>query len=338
MFSIILAAGKGTRMGATDRPKVCLDLNGVPVIARALETYTRCGIEHHIVVVGDRAGEVAATICERFPQTIFAYQLRLRGSGHSARCGAAVLDAFGYTGDVLIVAGDKVLAESVLRELLELFHRTGADHCLMVGAKADFPSSGRIVEDETGHVLANIEASDLARARLVGRWFDRVREGPLNGNRLRAEMLEAFLTERKAQQAMPQLWQLLAERAAITSEDLNGCLAREEACFEFRAPDGTMYRFTADEIETRVRYVNLSVFCFRMEALRYALARLATDNAQGEEYLTDAVGILANARGSDGQPLFRVACYPIPQPTDALAFNTPEELRAIREFYRRREA
>jgi len=333
MFSIILAAGKGTRMGPTDRPKVCLLLDGVPVIVHAIETYSRCGIEHHIVVVGDRAEQVAAAVCERFPDTIFVYQPSLRGSGDAARRGAAVLDAFGYTGDVLVVAGDKVLEEHAVRALLDLFRRTAADLCLLVGAKDDFPSSGRIVEDETGQVLGNIEVSDIARARLIGHWFERTRIEPLDRDRLRAELLEAFSTERKAQRAMPQFWRLLGERSTITNDDLSACFSRDEAFFEFRDPNGRVHRLTADEIESHVRYVNLSVFCFRTEALRYALERLGNNNAQGEEYLTDTVCILANARKPDGWPLFRVVLYPIQQPTDAMAFNTPEELNAIRDYY-----
>src|ERR1039458_7412389 len=36
--TIILAGGKGTRMGTNDKHKVCFEVLGVPVIIRALET------------------------------------------------------------------------------------------------------------------------------------------------------------------------------------------------------------------------------------------------------------------------------------------------------------
>jgi bifunctional N-acetylglucosamine-1-phosphate-uridyltransferase/glucosamine-1-phosphate-acetyltransferase GlmU-like protein len=337
VFSIILAAGKGTRMGPTDCPKVCLDLDGVPVIVRAIETYTRCGIEHHIVVVGDRAEEVAATVCERFPQTIFAFQREARGTGHAARCGAAVLEAFDYGSDVLVVVGDRLIEEHALREQIDLFHRSSADLCFMVGAKEDSPEAGRIVEDDAGHILANVEVGDIARARLIGRWFELARSRPLDGDALRAEMLEAFLTERKANKAMPQLWRLLAERSPVTIADLRACFSHDEAFVEFKSNDGSILRLSADELENRVRWVNLSVYCFRMEALRYVLERLATDNAQAEEYLTDAIGILAAARTADGRSRFRTVTYRIAQPSDSMAFNTLDELNAIRERYRRRE-
>jgi len=338
MISIILAAGKGTRMGATDRPKVCLDVAGVPVILRALETFTRCGVAHHVIVVGDRAEQVAATVCGRFPQAIFAFEHELRGTGCAARCGASVLDAFGYAGDVLVAVGDKVIEEQALREQLDLFGTSAADLCFMVGARDDSPEAGRIVENNAGRILANVEVGDIARARLIGRWFEQSRSQPLERDALRAEMLEAFLTERKACRAMPNLWRLLDERATIGAADLASCFSPDEAFFQFDLDGGGVLRLSADELERRARWVNLSVYCFRMEALRYALERLATANAQGEEYLTDAIGLLHAACTADGRPRFRVVPYPIKKATDALAFNTPDELEAIRDYYRRKTA
>ncbi len=45
--------------------------------------------------------------------------------------------------------------------------------------------------------------------------------------------------------------------------------------------------------QLRVKEVNVGVYCFDAEALRWALPRLSNDNAQGEFYLTDVVQILA---------------------------------------------
>ncbi len=47
--------------------------------------------------------------------------------------------------------------------------------------------------------------------------------------------------------------------------------------------------------ELQIKEVNVGVYCFSAEALRWALPRLTDDNAQGEFYLTDVVGILAAA-------------------------------------------
>ena len=61
-FSIILAGGKGTRMRSADRHKVCFPIDGQPAINRAIDVYKRCGIQHHIVVVGAMAGQVIETV------------------------------------------------------------------------------------------------------------------------------------------------------------------------------------------------------------------------------------------------------------------------------------
>ncbi len=62
-----------------------------------------------------------------------------------------------------------------------------------------------------------------------------------------------------------------------------------------RDADGRVLRITehrdADEATRAVREVGTSVYAFGARPLREALARLSTDNAQGEEYLTDVVGL-----------------------------------------------
>jgi bifunctional UDP-N-acetylglucosamine pyrophosphorylase/glucosamine-1-phosphate N-acetyltransferase len=47
----------------------------------------------------------------------------------------------------------------------------------------------------------------------------------------------------------------------------------------------------ADDAQRAVREVNSGVYAFDSASLRDALARLTTDNAQGEEYLTDVLGL-----------------------------------------------
>jgi bifunctional UDP-N-acetylglucosamine pyrophosphorylase/glucosamine-1-phosphate N-acetyltransferase len=52
----------------------------------------------------------------------------------------------------------------------------------------------------------------------------------------------------------------------------------------------------ADAATKQVREVGTSMYAFDIAKLRAALARVTTDNAQGEEYLTDVVGILVADR------------------------------------------
>src|SRR5512135_3056925 len=90
--TIVLAGGKGTRMGSSDRHKVCFEVLGVPVIIRALETYNLCGAALNVVVVGMMAESVMGTVNRRFPATAYAFQDRPRGTGDAARKGAELLE------------------------------------------------------------------------------------------------------------------------------------------------------------------------------------------------------------------------------------------------------
>jgi bifunctional N-acetylglucosamine-1-phosphate-uridyltransferase/glucosamine-1-phosphate-acetyltransferase GlmU-like protein len=74
--------------------------------------------------------------------------------------------------------------------------------------------------------------------------------------------------------------------------------------------------------------VNSSIYCFESAALRSVLDRFRRDNAQGEEYLTDAVALL---RG-DGR---KVAAVAAAGPEEILGVNTPEQLAEIERILAR---
>jgi len=80
-----------------------------------------------------------------------------------------------------------------------------------------------------------------------------------------------------------------------------------------------------------IKEVNVSIYCFDAEALRLAIGRLTNDNAKGEYYLTDALGILA----AEGRKLAAVAAVP---PEDVLSINTLDELAKVSEIMAAREA
>ncbi|HEY7007448.1 MAG TPA: bifunctional UDP-N-acetylglucosamine diphosphorylase/glucosamine-1-phosphate N-acetyltransferase GlmU [Jatrophihabitantaceae bacterium] len=70
-----------------------------------------------------------------------------------------------------------------------------------------------------------------------------------------------------------------------------------------RAADGTVQRIVeqadATPDERAIREIGTSVYAFDVAVLRDAVARLSRENAQGEEYLTDVIGILV----TDGRPV-----------------------------------
>jgi bifunctional UDP-N-acetylglucosamine pyrophosphorylase/glucosamine-1-phosphate N-acetyltransferase len=78
-----------------------------------------------------------------------------------------------------------------------------------------------------------------------------------------------------------------------------------------------------------VREFNTGLYAFRASALRPALARLGTQNAQGEQYLTDALGHVREAGG-------RVEALAVPGGADLLGVNTWEDLARAFGVLRRR--
>ena len=83
----------------------------------------------------------------------------------------------------------------------------------------------------------------------------------------------------------------------------------------------------ADAATREVREINSSVYAFDAEQLRAALDRLTTDNAQGEEYLTDVVGI-HRAAG------LVVAAYVAPVSTEVMGINDRVQLAEARRLLR----
>jgi bifunctional UDP-N-acetylglucosamine pyrophosphorylase / glucosamine-1-phosphate N-acetyltransferase len=67
---------------------------------------------------------------------------------------------------------------------------------------------------------------------------------------------------------------------------------------------------------------NVGLYCFRRDALAAALPRLTAQNAQGELYLTDTIGLLA----ADGSPVVAV---------DEPAFDTAEGVNTLAELAER---
>ncbi|NNE43672.1 MAG: NTP transferase domain-containing protein, partial [Gemmatimonadetes bacterium] len=86
----------------------------------------------------------------------------------------------------------------------------------------------------------------------------------------------------------------------------------------------------ATEAQRAITEVNSSIYCFDAGALVSVLDRFSRDNAQGEEYLTDAIGLL---RG-DG---LKVAAVAAATPDEILGVNTPDQLGEIEAILERRK-
>ncbi|HOF86586.1 MAG TPA: NTP transferase domain-containing protein, partial [Armatimonadota bacterium] len=318
--AIILAAGKGTRMQSPNVHKVCLPVDGKPVIVRALETYQRAGLAAHLLVVGQQAEQVMRTASAVPAQVMYAFQAEQRGTGHATRVATDLLEAHGYQGDIMIVAGDKVLEEAIVARLLETFYARDCELAFVVGEAEIFTGSGRIVIEEDGRIIGNVETFDIARMRLLINLRALVRERPLSPEDAERLARAYFSREEKAAVALGAVWEAIKLGRPIDQELLDRNFT--EADYHLRI-NGRSY---SPAYLDRVRYANLSVYLVKGPVLYRALRRIGADNAQNEVYLTDVIGVLA-AEGA------KVDMVPLRYPEEAMAFNTPEELQAIEAYY-----
>lgn len=322
IVSIILAAGKGSRM-QSPLHKVCIPLEGRPVIVRAIETYQRCGIESHYVVVGSMAEQVMEAASSAPGNIFFAYQTEQRGTGNAAKTAATLLSAMDYEDNVLVVAGDKVIEDAVLQRLIDEFHESDCDMAFIVGDVNDFPSSGRVFY-ENGRPIGNVEVFDIQRMKVLRALKALAQERKIPAAEATALTLSYLPNEKKAGLALGSLWDAVKAGHPVTMDSLTSNFGEDDFFIRVNA------RKLPPESVDDVRHANLSVYLFKAPALYSALDKLASDNAQQEEYLTDTIGILAEAGCS-------LRAVPVRYPEEVMAFNTPEELKAIEDYLIRKK-
>lgn len=168
-IAVVLAAGKGTRMGS-DLPKVLHEAAGKPLVTWVLEALAAAGVRDRIVVVGYGA-DVVKRALSGMPRVSFALQREQRGTGDAV---AAAVDAIhaltaadppGTHRPVVIVCGDSPMlrVESVTGLLAEWAARNAA--CLLGTAVTVDPTGlGRIVRDATGRFQRIVEEKDATAA------------------------------------------------------------------------------------------------------------------------------------------------------------------------------
>jgi N-acetylgalactosamine kinase len=356
IISIILAGGKGTRMQSADRHKVCFDIAGRPAIVRAIDTYKSCGITQHVVVVGALAGQVIETVGRHHEGVIFAYQAEQRGTGHATKQGARILADLRYEGAVLVVAGDRLLDAQIVERLLAEFQTTAADMVFLVGARSG-SELGHVVRDEGGAVLGIIEHKDVLARRALGEIRRRALAAlthpePVEGGDasinsapvpdlaepVRQIMAAAFPDARKAGLAFGELWERAGAGQPLSPEETLALVPPERTVFHLGTARNPHLTLNPEAVD-RSQEVNQSVYLVKGPALFHALASLRTDNAQGEEYLSDIVNILAQAQDAKrGRPRYRVAAVKVTDPTLVMGFNNPAELLEIENTLRAKAA
>lgn len=329
LVTIVLAGGKGTRMGSRDKHKVCFEVSGVPVIQRALETYNLCGSRLNVVVVGMMAEKVMATVNRRFSGTVYAYQDAPRGTGDAARLGAEILERMGFDGDVLVVAGDKVIEPRIIRRLLSVHRRTGVDVTLASAKRPPNSSTGILLQSDRGNIVGILEERDRQRLLGCATLSDAFRRAPTLTREAALKLLARHCSDQTTASLINKLWQGREDSEPLLRSDFERFAPGAEGQGVLQAGAWTV---PAGQILERFDQMNLSTYLFRAPVLYEALHRLKPAPGSQEEYLTDVFALLAKRK----KPARVLGCQ-IQDLRDLMAFNNPQELLAIEEVYRRKQ-
>ncbi len=160
LSTIILAAGKGTRM-KSDLPKVLHPLNHRPMVAYVIDVAEQVGSEKIVLIIGHKKELVRETLQDCNVE--FAVQSPQLGTGHAVMQAAPFFK--NYKGNILVLSGDVPLlrAES-LRQLIE-FHTSQNALATMLTTVMENPKGyGRVIRDEQGFVTRIVEEKDASEA------------------------------------------------------------------------------------------------------------------------------------------------------------------------------
>jgi len=156
-LAIILAAGKGKRMGS-DLPKVLVPVCGRPMIRYVVHAVHAAGMKRILIVVGYMAALVKKELRDE-KGLEFVVQAEQLGTGHAVMMCEERLA--GQEGPVLILAGDSPMVQaSSLKALLKEFSAKRRA-CLIGTGKKDNPTGlGRILRDKNGDFAGIVEEKD----------------------------------------------------------------------------------------------------------------------------------------------------------------------------------
>ncbi len=158
--AVILAAGKGTRMNDPVRNKVCYPVGGIPVVNRIIQTCKHSGLKDIFVAVGFRYQDVIATIEKDHHDINYVYQKNQIGTADAVRCACECLKALGFAGEILIIAGDKLVSPSFLLKMREFFEENNQD-LLFATSKLHSGKFGKVLRDDSGKILSIVEAKNF---------------------------------------------------------------------------------------------------------------------------------------------------------------------------------
>jgi len=157
--SVILAAGKGTRM-KSQTPKVLHQIFDKTLVGYVIDAVNKTGlVDESFVIVGHQAERVEKYIKSTYSNARTVLQSPQLGTGHAVSMVCPHLENF--DGEVIILCGDTPLITSeTLKKFIE-YHRTTHSDITVMSAIFENPTNyGRIVRNSDNSLNSIVEEKD----------------------------------------------------------------------------------------------------------------------------------------------------------------------------------
>lgn len=156
--AIVLAAGRGKRMGLKNRNKVTLSLAEVPLIVRQIGILKQIFCVPIVIIVGFAKDSVKKLVAG----VEFVEQPSLMGTANAVLKG---IGSIPQKGNVLVLNGDGLYSKETIESVIDAHCRTNA-HCTFLTVVLENPLGiGRVIRDQKENVIAIIEEKDLSIAQ-----------------------------------------------------------------------------------------------------------------------------------------------------------------------------
>ena len=154
METIILAAGKGTRM-KSKLPKVLHKVGGKPMLQHVIDAAKSAGSTREIVVIGNGAELVQ----QSFNDVEFVLQAEQLGTGHAVLC---TKEKFVNSNDtILVLCGDTPLfTGELLKNFVDKHIKSKAAATVLTAEMPDATGYGRIIREDDGTFRKIVEHKD----------------------------------------------------------------------------------------------------------------------------------------------------------------------------------
>ncbi len=219
IHSLILAAGKGTRM-KSELPKVVHPIIDQPMVQYVIDALKDVGIEQSTLVVGYKSQLVKDSLNDKTLK--YVEQPEQLGTGHAVQCFAKSTNK--SPDELLVVCGDTpLISRKTLLEMIEV-HSTQKPAITMMTLEMQNPGNyGRIVR-KNGEIIAIREAKDCSEEEL------KIKEVNLAVYLFNGEFLfsNIFKLENKNKQKEFYLTDLV-EMASIQGKKVISCKEADES-------------------------------------------------------------------------------------------------------------